>query len=130
MVPARRFEWLGWLVAPIALAALGTGLWLALERPRPLALGLAGLGLGVPILWVLVSALWPGRAERNCPACRRAGLVRMSSSTTVGIRCTQCGWCDESASAWLLAEEEGTLEKVVLAQRGERRGVDSPGRTG
>ena len=33
-----------------------------------------------------------------------------------------CGWRDESASAWLLAEEEGPLEELVLAQR-RRQGV-------
>jgi Zn ribbon nucleic-acid-binding protein len=133
MSPRRSFETMGWFVAPIALVAVGVGLWLALRRPLVLFWCLlAGLVL-VPVGWTLVSALWPGKAERNCPACRKDALARMDSSSTVGIRCTACGWRDESASAWLLAEEEGPLEEVVLAQRGRkraRRGVDSSGPAG
>lgn len=133
MPPRRTHEALGWLVAPIALLAIGFGLWLALRRPQFLFWFLLGGLVLVPVGWTLVSALWPGKAERNCPACRKDALVRLDSSTTVGIRCTACGWRDESASAWLLAEEEGPLEELVLAQRGrrrERRGVDSSGPTG
>lgn len=130
MAVPRRFESVGWLVAPIALAALAAGLWLALRRPPQLfGILLAALVL-VPVVWVLVSALWPGKAERRCPACRQDSLARIDSSSTVGIRCSTCGWRDESASAWLLAEEEGPLEELVLAQRAKQRGVDSPGPRG
>lgn len=133
MTRRRTFEATGWLVGPVALLALCAASWLALRRPVLLAWGLAGLVILVPAGWVLVSALWPGRAERGCPACRKEALVRLDARTTVGLRCTACGWRDESASGWLLAEEEGPLEELVLSQRGRRTppaDVDSPPRAG
>jgi len=125
----RTFESVGWFVPPIALAAVGLGVWLGLKRP-PLLFGLlAGTFLVVPVLWVLISALWPGKADRKCPACGKDALRRLDPRATTGLLCGACGFRDESASAWLLAEEEGPLEPLVLAQRERRRarsGVDSP----
>jgi len=126
----RRFEAAGWLVPPLALAAVGLGLWLGLKRPPWLFALFAGAALLVPVGWVLVSALWPGKADRRCPACAQDTLARLDPHSTTGLGCSACGFRDESASAWLLAEEEGPLEKLVLAQREARRarpGVDSPG---
>ena len=120
MLRTKRLERAAWL-APLALllaALLGGGI--ALAGPTSI-LGLVLCGLGaVPILWVLVSALWPARAERVCPACRGIRLRRLDPRTTYGLSCPDCGWKDESASSWLLAEEEGPLEDVVLEQRGRK----------
>lgn len=108
----------GWFAGPAMLAAVLAGTWLAFTRP----LGLFGVLLAVlaaaPVLWVLVSALWPPRAERRCAVCSADALERMDPRTTHGLVCRACGWSDESASGWLLAEEEGPLEEIVLAQRG------------
>ena len=128
MAPRQSFEKVGWLVPPIALLAILAGTWLALRRPAALSWILLGTLVLVPAGWVLLSALWPASAERRCPACRKDTLVRLDPATAVGLCCSACDWRDESASAWLLAEEEGPLEELVLRQRGrarERRDVDS-----
>lgn len=78
--------------------------------------------VAAPAAWVLVSALSPARADRRCPSCAREALARQSQDSTQGLRCTACGWTDAEASAWMLAEEEGPLEGIVLAERGR----DSP----
>jgi hypothetical protein len=111
-------ELVGWL-APLVLlgAALGG---VALVRGGStdwfgvILVALAGL----PAAWVLVSALSPGKADRRCPACGREALARRSPDSAQGLRCNACGWADEEASAWLLAEEEGALDDIVLAERG------------
>lgn len=138
-------SWIAWCLPVVLLAAVGLGLWIV--RARPLSLfGAVLVGLAcVPAGWVLVSALFPAKAERRCPACGADALVRLDARSTQGLRCRACDWCDPSASAWLLAEEEGPLEDIVLAQRGraprprtlertvERavdRAVDSSGRRG
>jgi len=124
----RTFEAAGWLVPPLALGAVGLGVWLGLRQPPLLFKLLAGACLVVPVGWVLVSALWPGKADRRCPACGKDALRRLDPRATTGLLCSACGHRDESASAWLLAEEEGPLEELVLAQREARRarpGVDS-----
>ncbi len=114
----QRLAWLlplGLLAAGIfgavLIQRLGTGIfgWIFA--------GLVGLGL----LWIVVSVLWPARAERTCPDCGRPGLVRLDTDLVHGLECTQCDYRDETASAWLLAEEEGPLEELVLAQRAQRR---------
>ena len=120
MASGKRSERWGWLVPPLCLTAALAGGWIVLGAPHAL-LGTAVVFFLVPILWVLASSLWPARAERTCPACKSERLERIDRSATVGITCRACGWRDESASAWLLAEEEGPLEKIVLAERRARR---------
>lgn len=71
--------------------------------------------------WIWVSVFWPARAERCCPRCREHALERADPNTTVGIVCRACGWRDDAASGWLLAEEEAELEPIVLEQRARRR---------
>jgi hypothetical protein len=113
----------GWLIAPLMLAAVAAGLLFVLRGPDQVFGVAFAAVLVLGIGWILVSALLPGRAERTCPACGGAGLERLDPQTTQGLRCGLCGWRDESASSFLLAEEEGPLEDIVLRQRraGRRR---------
>jgi ribosomal protein L37AE/L43A len=118
-----RWTWL----APLAfLTAVAGGV--ALVRSGSAAwFGALVIGLVVlPALWVLASALSPAKADRRCPACGRETLVRRSRDSTQGLACGGCGWVDAEASAWLLAEEEGPLEEIVLAQRNRSPGLDRP----
>jgi len=112
---------LAWLLPVVLLGATALGVGLALSRPRGLFMALL-VALGcLPVVWILLSALWPAKAERRCPACGEECLVRLDERSTHGLGCTACGWRDESASAWLLAEEEGPLEELVLGERAARR---------
>ncbi len=130
---ARAARALAWCAPVLFLGAVCLGAWIVFARPLAwFAWVLIALAL-LPAGWVLVSALWPARAERGCPACKRDALARLDPRATHGLVCRACGWRDESASAWLLAEEEGPLEDIVLAQRGRAprtRAVDSPGGRG
>lgn len=133
---ARLSAWLPWCAPALFLAAVLGGVALVSLRPPLVGVLLVALVL-VPIAWVLVSTLWPARAERGCPACKADALVRSDPHTTHGLLCRACGFRDDSASAWLLAEEEGPLEELVLSQRarerdvrGRARRLDSPHRKG
>jgi len=117
----------------VFLLAVALGVWIVFHRPLSLFVGVLAALAAVPVGWVMVSALWPARAERRCPACNADALERIDRRASHGLVCRACGHRDESASAWLLAEEEGTLEEMVLAERGRRRrggAVDSPRRRG
>jgi len=103
------------------LGAVAGGYWIVMQGPRGVLWGILGAGVSIPILWVVVSTLWPARADRRCPRCRGEKLVRLDPRSTLGLRCTDCGYRDPSASSWLLAEEEGPLEPLVLAEREQRR---------
>jgi len=106
-----------WLLPPLLIGAIGLGFWVLTQRPE----GLFGLVFGglvaVGLLWIVVSSLLPGKADRTCPSCGRKGLRRLDRSSTTGLRCAHCGWRDETASSFLLAEEEGPLEDLVLDRR-------------
>ncbi len=118
---ARRRALIGWLAPPLMLAAVATGIFVVLRGGTGL-LGVVLLGCLVTVIgWVLVSVLWPGRVDRTCPECGRSALERLDPERTVGLRCRACGWRDEAASAFVLAEEEGPLERAVLLERRERR---------
>jgi len=119
---------LRWLTPLAPLAAIAAAL-VVVRRPPGGLLGLVLLALlGAAVGWIVVSTLWPARAERTCPRCGRDGLARIDRWSTIGLRCRDCGWRDESRSSWLLAEEEGPLERTVLRQR-SRRPASSPRRT-
>ena len=122
MSPHARAALVTWFAPLACLAAVLGGVAIVLTRPLALVWVLVGALVVVPAGWVLVSALFPGKAERRCPACAADTLVRLDARSTHGLGCRACGWRDESASAWLLAEEEGPLEELVLAQR-RRQGV-------
>lgn len=112
----------GWLVAPLLLAATSASILLVLRGPDELFGVAFGLVLALGLAWILVSSLFPGKADRVCPECRRDALVRLDPRSTHGLRCRACGWRDESASSFLLAEDEGEpLEDIVLRERRYRR---------
>ena len=110
-----RYSWL----FPLAfLGAVGAGAALILWQPPWLTGAVVAVLLGTGVLWVAVSALWPAKADRNCPECSEDTLVRLDPKTATGLRCSACGYEDPEASSWFLAEEEGPLEDLVLRQRG------------
>ena len=112
---------IGWLVPPLMLGAIALAVWLIVRGPDGLfGIALGGV-IGLGLLWILISSLLPGKADRRCERCGAEALERMSPDSTSGIRCASCGFEDETASAWLLAEEEGPLEATVLRQRAELR---------
>jgi len=122
-----------WCAPAFLLLAVAVGVAIVLQRPLSLFAGVLAALAAVPVGWVIVSALWPARAERRCPACGKDALRRLDERTTHGLVCRACGFRDESASAWLLAEEEGPLEEIVLSQRGRKvptGPVDSPRQSG
>jgi len=128
-MPRRPSSALLWCAPASFLLAVGLGVAIVMHRPLGLFAGVLIALAAVPVGWVLASALWPARAERRCPACGKDALARLDPRTTHGLVCSACGHRDESASAWLLAEEEGPLEKIVLAERGRSAppsAVDSP----
>lgn len=120
---------LAWVLLPlVSLSAVAAGLWIVRSAPQGLAGWTLGAVLGAACLWILGSVLWPARAERTCPRCGAAALVRLDPRATHGLGCQRCGFQDESASAWLLAEEEGPLEELVLDARARRSRPPPPGR--
>jgi hypothetical protein len=105
-----------------------------------LLLGAVVLGAGIVLAGPLAcsgscSAGWrscppDGSSSRRCGPRAPSGAVPPAARTrsrgstrapTHGLVCRACGWRDASASAWLLAEEEGPLEEIVLAERGRAR---------
>jgi len=76
---------------------------------------------GGAIVWIVVSVLWPARAERTCPRCGEEALERIDPTETRGWVCRACQHRDETASVWLMAEEDDApLEDIVLSRRNER----------
>jgi hypothetical protein len=110
----------GWLVGPLLLAAAVAATRLFLRGADALFLWAVAALVLTAIAWMLVSVFFPASADRTCPRCGRPALERLDARTTRGVVCASCGFRDASASSFLLAEEEGTLEDVVLAERGRR----------
>ena len=119
-----RLRCVGWLMPPLLLAATACGVALVLRGPDRIFVVATGTLLAVAILWILVSSLLPARADRTCPACGAEALRRLDRATTRGILCTACGHVDPTQSSFLLAEEEGPLETIVIAERGRRAGSE------
>ena len=120
MEKTRRAR-LAWALIPVlSLLAVAAGLWIVRSAPPGLAGWTLASVLVAACLWILGSVLWPARAERTCPRCGAAALVRLDPRATHGLLCERCGFRDESASSWLLAEEEGPLEELVLDARARR----------
>lgn len=120
--PARRGRIVGWLVAPLILASIACAFALVLNGPDSLFGIVFGVVIALGLGWILVCSLFPAKADRKCPQCGKQGLVRLDLRTTRGIRCTRCSFRDDSASSFLLAEDEGVaIEKTVLHERDRRR---------
>lgn len=115
--PAIAQGWLGYAMPAALLAAASIPVLFVMRRPAGLFVWVAGAAFAVLILWVVISTLWPARADRTCPECGREELERLRPDSTHGVRCAACDWQDETLSSWLLAEEEGPLEHTVLQQR-------------
>jgi hypothetical protein len=124
-VTRRRRARGAWLIGPAILAAIGAGMRIVVHGPDWIFAVSLGLLLGIGLLWILVSVLFPAKAERTCPACSGKGLERLDPQSLHGVQCRLCGWSDPAASSFLLAEEEGTFEDIVLHERGYRRGPPS-----
>ena len=116
--PTARPANTGYWMPPLFLGSVLLGIVLLTRRPDGLWAYVVGAIFVVVFGWFLVSTLWPSRAERNCPACEREGLTRLSEESHRGLRCTLCGFEDENASSFFIAEEEGTLEETVMLERG------------
>jgi len=112
----------GGLFVLVALLAIGGGLRVVLTGSADLFGWTIGAVLVVAVGWTLVSSLHPASADRKCPECGRLGLVRLDPRSTHGVTCGECGWSDAEQSSFLLAEEEGPLEPIILAERGKQPG--------
>jgi hypothetical protein len=114
------------LIAPILMLTVGGTLAVVLSRPSWLLPATLTVVVGGSLAWLVVGAFWPGGADRGCPKCGEEALERLDPKTTLGQRCGACGHVDPLASSWFLAEEEdGSLEEVVLRQRGRTVHTDS-----
>lgn len=122
---ARRGRWErigGWLVAPLLLGATAAGVLFVLRGPDHLFGAVFTGVLALGLAWILISSLFPGRADRRCPRCAKNGLERLDPRSTRGVRCRSCGMVDAHASSFLLAEDEGAqLEELALRERSRRR---------
>jgi hypothetical protein len=115
----------GWFIPPTFLAATATGVLLVLRGPdRYFGLAL-GLLLALSVLWILVSVLFPGSVERTCPRCGEESLQPLDSSSTRGVVCAECDHVDPDQSSFMMAEEEGSLGAIVIAERERSRAAPS-----
>ena len=106
------------LFPPLLLAATLTGGVLVLRGPDQIFGWALAIVFGIVVLWILTSALFPASADRTCPACGEQALQRLEPGSTRGLRCADCGWLDETASSFLLAEDDGVeIEPMVLGAR-------------
>lgn len=120
--PAALEALAGWLVAPLCLAALGAGVLLVLRGPDRVFGLVFALVLALGLGWIVISSLFPARADRTCPSCGKPTLSRLDPRTTHGLRCRSCPWRDETASSFLLAEDDGApFEDIVLRERRQPR---------
>jgi len=110
-----------WLTGPIyLLAALGAAFFV-LQGPGDLFGYVMGGLIALALGWMLVSSFLSTRQDKHCPECGAESVGRLDPSTTLGLVCTACGWQDPEASSFYLAEEEGSLETLILEKR-EARG--------
>lgn len=113
-----------WCLPLFLLAAILLGMLVVRLAPQALFGWSFGLLVAAGLGWVIVSTFFPAKADRACPECGQKGLRRLDPRSTTGLLCGRCGWRDESASCFLLAESEGPLETIVLAQRGQQGPAD------
>lgn len=112
----------GWLVGPLILGSIAAAMLFVFRGPDEVFGVAFAVVLALGLLWILVSALFPASAERRCPRCRRPSIVRADAQKLTGLRCEACSWRDDSASAFIHAEDDGTpFEDIVLRERGKPR---------
>jgi ribosomal protein L37AE/L43A len=112
----------GWMIGPLLLCCVACAMLFIVRGPDQIFGVAFGIVLCVGLVWILVSALLPARADRNCPQCGRKTVQRIDARTLHGLRCRACSWRDESASAFIHAEDDGRpLEDIVLRERGRFR---------
>jgi hypothetical protein len=124
-------RWLGPLLPLVFLGAALAGVWIVKSGPVGLFGGLIAVAIVLGFGWILASALLPAApVDRTCPSCGKDALAPAFDDTTRGVACRSCEYVDETASAWMIAEEDGPLESVVLRERAARRaGTERTGRT-
>ncbi|MAF67280.1 MAG: hypothetical protein CMJ84_16690 [Planctomycetes bacterium] len=109
-----------WFLPPLFLASAAAGVALVLHGPDALFGWAMGAVFGTGLAWLAVSILFPPTIDRRCPRCGEEGVERLDRQATHGIHCTRCGLRDETISSFLLAEEEGSLEEIVMVERGRQ----------
>jgi hypothetical protein len=118
---ARAWHPADWLLAPLLLCAIAGAVSLVFHGPDALfGIALAGFAtLGVA--WLLVCVFSSARADRTCPGCGRDELRRLDPHSTRGVVCRMCGRLDREQSSFLMAEEEGPIEPIVMQERRRKR---------
>ena len=111
-----------WLIAPTLLAATISGILLVLRGPDRYFGFAFGALLALAVSWILISVLFPAKVDRTCPMCGRESLRRLDAQSTRGVICADCGHIDLHQSSFLMAEADGSLEQIVIAER-ERAGA-------
>lgn len=123
---ATRRRWVenlaGWLIGPLLLSVTLAAVLFILRGPDELFGWAFGGVLALGLAWILISSLFPGKADRRCPRCGVEALERLDPKTTRGLRCSACGLVDAHSSSFLLAEDEGAvIEDIALRDRSRRR---------
>jgi hypothetical protein len=116
----QRVERAAWLIGPLLLSSVAAGMLFVFRGPDHVFGVSLGLVLGLAFLWMLISVLFPAKPDRTCPSCGERTLERLDPQSTQGVRCSDCGWQDEAASSFLMAEEDGSLADTVLRERRRR----------
>ncbi len=122
-VAARARAWhpADWLLGPLLLCAIAGAVSLVFHGPD----ALFGIALAcfaaLGVAWLLVCVFSSARADRTCPDCGREELRRLDPHSTRGVVCRTCGRLDREQSSFLMAEEEGPIERIVMQERRRKR---------
>ena len=119
--PSHIDRWVWWLFPLLVFGAVAFTFGLMSYIGPSLPFILLGVVLALGVLWILASSISPAKADRTCPECNEEALERLDPDTTRGVICSSCGHIDREVSAWYLAEEETTLEKIVLSERAQKK---------
>lgn len=117
----RGLDRIAWAIPLVMLGAIAVGVLIVRNAPGWIGPAMVSVLVGAGLLWVGVSVFWPAKADRKCPRCEEEALERLDPDTTQGLKCASCGFVDEQATGWFLAEDEGPLEDLVLRQRAAKR---------
>ena len=126
--PPPLARWVWWLLPLLVFSAVAATFGLLNYVGSSLPFVLLGAVMALGIAWILASSLSPAKADRTCPECNEHTLERLDPDTTRGVICSHCGHIDRDISAWFLAEEETTLEEIVLAERAQKRATTTEAR--